>query len=101
MGPEALCTEDYCDCDGTAAPLLSSQVSVSGMWTTNCAYTTQPATDGCPVTVGGQVLPVGSAVPTYQVEGIQYVYGTCVTSIGGGETCSGDTTIMSYTTVRL
>jgi hypothetical protein len=101
IGPEALCTEDYCDCDGTAAPLLTSQVSVSGMWTTNCAYITQPATDVCPVTAGGKPLPVGSAAPTYQVEGIVYVYGACATSIRGGETCSGDTTVTSWTTVRL
>jgi hypothetical protein len=73
IGPEALCTEDYCNCDGTAAPLLTSQVSVSGIWTTNCAYTTQPATDACPTTVGGPLLPLGS------VAGTVYVFGGVTT----------------------
>jgi hypothetical protein len=69
IGPEALCTEDYCNCDGTAAPLLTSKVSVSGIWTNNCAYTTQPATDACPMTAGGPLLPLGSVAGTVYVNG--------------------------------
>jgi hypothetical protein len=41
-GPNPVCAQDHCDCDGTIAPLLSS--SVSGTWTTNCDYTVQPVT---------------------------------------------------------
>jgi hypothetical protein len=73
IGSEVLCTEDYCNCDGTAALLLTSQVSVSGRWTTNCVYTTQPATDACPVTAGGPLLPLGS------VAGTVYVFGSVTT----------------------
>lgn len=96
MGPEALCTEDYCDCDGTAATLLTSQVSVSGIWTTNCAYTTQPATDACPVTDGGLLLPVA---PTVLVGGIVSVIDVCTSRIGEGQTCSGVTTVTTVTSL--
>jgi hypothetical protein len=42
----ALCASDYCNCGGTAAPLLTS--TLSGSTTMNCAYSTQPATATCP-----------------------------------------------------
>ena len=42
LGPQALCSKDYCNCGGTVAPLLT----VSG--TLGCAYPTQPAKAQCP-----------------------------------------------------
>jgi chitinase len=46
LGPGALCSSDYCDCGGTAAPLLTS--SVMGTFSRNCNYQTQPAANSCP-----------------------------------------------------
>jgi hypothetical protein len=46
LGSAAMCIQDYCNCGGTVAPLLSFPVSASGTWTTNCDYTTQPSNLG-------------------------------------------------------
>lgn len=43
---EALCSVDYCNCSGTAAPLLTS--TISGHSTINCDYTRQPTAATCP-----------------------------------------------------
>ncbi|KAG9228388.1 glycoside hydrolase superfamily [Amylocarpus encephaloides] len=64
MGPGAMCQLNYCNCGGTAAPLLTS--TVSDIATTNCNYQTQPATRSCPtvipvdrITVGGYIYKAG------------------------------------------
>ncbi len=46
LGAGAMCSLDYCYCDGTIAPLLTS--TLSGTVTTNCDYPTQPTINSCP-----------------------------------------------------
>ncbi|KAI0452149.1 hypothetical protein F5B21DRAFT_527276 [Xylaria acuta] len=46
LGPGALCSEDYCNCGGVVAPLLTTVISAST--SLGCAYTTQPASASCP-----------------------------------------------------
>ncbi|KFY94278.1 hypothetical protein V500_03359 [Pseudogymnoascus sp. VKM F-4518 (FW-2643)] len=52
VGPDALCSADYCNCGGTAAPLLT--VSATGTLTTNCDYTLQPTASSCPDETGAK-----------------------------------------------
>lgn len=52
VGPDALCSADYCNCGGTAAPLLT--VSVTGTLATNCDYTLQPTPSSCPDETGAK-----------------------------------------------
>ncbi|MCJ1438238.1 Mucin-21 [Xylographa pallens] len=44
---DAACQADYCNCGGTIALLLTK--TISGKTTQNCAYTTQPQTNQCPL----------------------------------------------------
>lgn len=86
IGPRAACSEDYCNCDGTVAPLLSTQVSVGGTWSSNCAYTAQPTTDSCPPETPVQIIILET----------DYVDPICAATKGGGETC-GYVTVTSIT----
>jgi hypothetical protein len=98
MGPNPICSTDYCDCGGTVAPFLysfSARTEIS-----NCAYKTQPTTNSCPTYV-----TVGALDPTFEptqgpsVEVIAvntiYVDPLCTTTIGGRETC----TVATFTSV--
>lgn len=57
------CGADYCNCDGIAAPILTT--TISGTVTTNCAYTTQPITDSCSAIICG-MQSAGSQATTSQ-----------------------------------
>jgi hypothetical protein len=46
LGPGAMCSENYCNCGGVVAPLLTTVISDST--SLGCAYTTQPASASCP-----------------------------------------------------
>ncbi|MCJ1373897.1 hypothetical protein MMC20_005127 [Loxospora ochrophaea] len=68
LGPGAACSADYCDCDGTAAPLLPT--TISGSATVACGYTTQPQSNQCPAATSvapaspsGNVSTSGSYIP--------------------------------------
>jgi hypothetical protein len=106
MGPSAMCELDYCDCGGTVAPLLSSPVSVSGTWTANCDYTTQPATNSCPehpanMLTMGSINFRPSTSPDIIVESVLSVFPICTTTLGGGEACSDNTASWTIITTTI
>lgn len=97
MGPNPMCAQDHCDCDGTIAPLISS--SAGGTWTTNCDYTVQPFISSCPVpviTIGGDILHPPPSVTV--IETLVQIQPVCTATAGGGETC-GYSTFTSVTTI--
>jgi hypothetical protein len=59
-----ICSTDFCDCGGIAAPLLTS--TISGSVTTDCRYTTQPTANLCPpsTSIISNFSPPPSQTPT-------------------------------------
>ncbi|PVH75948.1 glycoside hydrolase family 18 protein [Cadophora sp. DSE1049] len=51
----ALCSSDYCNCGGTAVPLLTS--TVSSMMVPNCDYKIQPTAHSCPFSSAPSSIP--------------------------------------------
>ena len=83
-GEDPTCPVDYCNCGGTAAPLLTT--AIDGSASTNCAYSTQPSSDTCPsppVAITSQpVMPPSTSVPpcTSAPSAVQSSFTTVTTS---------------------